>query len=593
MPLWTLFGLRKGKATTPWPRQRRCDGQEGVLGMPRFEPELRDRLRGMRRGLPDRGDHGRRPDEPAGAARGRLRPLRRLPALRRSLPDRRGDRLLRLGLRRRATAPDLLLSATSARRAAAPATRRRAAGFRRSLHIRHVDAGSCNGCESELQALNNPFYNLHRLGIFFTPSPRFADLLLVTGPVTYAMHEPLRRDLRGDAGAALGHGGRHLRGLGRHRRRRLCLRQRPGRRAAGRSLSAGLPAQSGGDHRGAADVPRPRAAAGEGRPPCRMTCCAAALAAWLVAALLALTGRAARARRACCSALGGLALHRRWPSLALAGRDCRRSALPLGMAGAASTFALAPEALWLMGFGLPGAILACLARHAGAAAERAGCSAPRASLIGALGVFGLQDAASFLVAWEIMSLGGAVMILGERLARETGRPVLFMLALLEAGAVALLLAFILLAGHAGSLSFADFAAAARAMPRAEQLFVGLLLLIGFGAKLGLLPFYEWFPGAYGAGSGATGALLSGVVLNAAFFGLSRGLIDWLPVDHASPRLDRRHLHRRRRRAQRDPDGALCLPAGRLARAAEPFLGRERLDRGLPAGRGADVPPGRA
>ena len=57
----------------------------------------------------------------------------------------------------------------------------------------------------------------------------------------------------------------------------------------------------------------------------------------------------------------------------------------------------------------------------------------------------------------------------------------------------------------------------------EQLFVGLLLLIGFGAKIGLLPFYEWFPGAYGAGSGATGAILSGVVLNAAFFALSRGL----------------------------------------------------------------------
>ncbi|WP_287850025.1 NADH-quinone oxidoreductase subunit B family protein, partial [Acidiphilium sp.] len=54
------------------------------------------------------------------------------------------------------------------------------------------DAGSCNGCESELQALNNPFYNLHRLGIFFTPSPRFADLLLVTGPVTHAMLGPLR-----------------------------------------------------------------------------------------------------------------------------------------------------------------------------------------------------------------------------------------------------------------------------------------------------------------------------------------------------------------------------------------------------------------
>src|SRR5581483_11819764 len=62
---------------------------------------------------------------------------------------------------------------------------------KRSLHIRHVDAGSCNGCESELNALNNPYYNLHRLGIFFTPSPRFADLLLVTGSVTYAMRGPL------------------------------------------------------------------------------------------------------------------------------------------------------------------------------------------------------------------------------------------------------------------------------------------------------------------------------------------------------------------------------------------------------------------
>ena len=157
---------------------------------------------------------------------------------------------------------------------------------------------------------------------------------------------------------------------------------------------------------------------------------------------------------------------------------------------------------------------------------------PRAS-IGALGVFGLQDAASFLVAWEIMSLGGAVMILGENLAVETGRPVLFMLALLEAGAVAMILAFVLLGRHAGSLSFADFAAGAAAMPRAEQLFVGLLLLVGFGAKLGLLPFYEWFPGAYGAGSGATGAVLSGVVLNAAFFALSRGLLGWLPPAPAS------------------------------------------------------------
>ncbi len=65
--------------------------------------------------------------------------------------------------------------------------------FRRSLHIRHVDAGSCNACESEIKALTNPYYDLHRLGVFFTPAPRHADLLLVTGPVTRAMEDALRQ----------------------------------------------------------------------------------------------------------------------------------------------------------------------------------------------------------------------------------------------------------------------------------------------------------------------------------------------------------------------------------------------------------------
>lgn len=65
--------------------------------------------------------------------------------------------------------------------------------FRRSLHIRHVDAGSCNACESEVKLLTSPYYDIHRLGLFFTPSPRHADLLLVTGASTRAMEEPLRR----------------------------------------------------------------------------------------------------------------------------------------------------------------------------------------------------------------------------------------------------------------------------------------------------------------------------------------------------------------------------------------------------------------
>ena len=63
----------------------------------------------------------------------------------------------------------------------------------RSLSIRQVDAGSCNGCELEIHALNNPLYNLEGLGIRFVASPRHADLLLVTGPVAKNMQVALTR----------------------------------------------------------------------------------------------------------------------------------------------------------------------------------------------------------------------------------------------------------------------------------------------------------------------------------------------------------------------------------------------------------------
>jgi len=191
MPLWTLFGLQKGKATTPWPRHGRDAGQDGVLGMPRFDAQL---------------------CEDGCSECAAVCPTEAIAVH----PERTGNERLEVdygrcvvcqlcveacpteaattshdwafGVRARS---DLVLSAGSAHAAEKRRPSASRAGFRRSLHIRHVDSGSCNGCESELQALNNPFYNLHRLGIFFTPSPRFADLLLVTGPVTYAMHAPL------------------------------------------------------------------------------------------------------------------------------------------------------------------------------------------------------------------------------------------------------------------------------------------------------------------------------------------------------------------------------------------------------------------
>src|SRR5436305_8748918 len=66
----------------------------------------------------------------------------------------------------------------------------------RSLAIRQVDAGSCNGCELEIHALNNAFYDLERFGFCFVASPRHADVLLVTGPVTKNMREALERTYR-------------------------------------------------------------------------------------------------------------------------------------------------------------------------------------------------------------------------------------------------------------------------------------------------------------------------------------------------------------------------------------------------------------
>lgn len=65
--------------------------------------------------------------------------------------------------------------------------------FGRALVVRHVDAGSCNGCELEIHALNGPHYNIEGLGVKFAASPRHADLLLVTGPVSRHLETALRR----------------------------------------------------------------------------------------------------------------------------------------------------------------------------------------------------------------------------------------------------------------------------------------------------------------------------------------------------------------------------------------------------------------
>ena len=251
-----------------------------------------------------------------------------------------------------------------------------------------------------------------------------------------------------------------------------------------------------------------------------------AFAAWVAAAVLvALRAPLGAARMALAGGVGAAIL----AALVALPDGTGAIVLPGGLAGEAVTFQLSGEALWLMGFGLVPALMASLLSTPGRSGEAGWLFGVAASLVGALGVFGLGNGAALLIAWEIMSLGGAAMVLSERLAVDAGRPVLFMLGLLETGAVAILAAVLLLAVASGSFSFAAFARAAPGLPLAANILVAVLLVVGFGAKLGLLPFYEWFPEAYGAGSGASGAILSGVVLNAAFYGLGRGLLDWAPA----------------------------------------------------------------
>ncbi|MDE2465847.1 MAG: hydrogenase 4 subunit B [Alphaproteobacteria bacterium] len=244
---------------------------------------------------------------------------------------------------------------------------------------------------------------------------------------------------------------------------------------------------------------------------------------WALAAVLALLGLATAARIGLslgCAA--GLAA-----ACAAMPEGGPMALLPFGIAGTGVGFSVSPMAAWLLLFGLAAALVTVVL---GPPRDTSGWSFGAAmALIGALGVFGLQDGIAFLVAWELMSLGGALLILSDRLTPETGRPVLFMLALLEVGSVALMLAILLLAGRGAGFAFADFPVAGASLSPVGAFWIGMLLLIGFGAKLGVLPFYEWFPSAYGAGSGASGALLSGVILNAAFFGLARGLTTWLPL----------------------------------------------------------------
>jgi Ni,Fe-hydrogenase III small subunit/ferredoxin len=193
MSIWLLRGLRDGVVTTRWPR--RAD-------------EYADAWRGPATVLPDAAMDDVEQLCPTGA----------IEAIDRLRIDQ--GRCILCG-RCVAARPDLFTWSTGATGPGAAALARRAlvvpeepetdeavaatraslaertAALRRSVHVRHVDAGSDGSEEWEIQALLGPVYDVHRLGIFFTASPRHADVLLVTGAGTPAMAGPLRTTYEG------------------------------------------------------------------------------------------------------------------------------------------------------------------------------------------------------------------------------------------------------------------------------------------------------------------------------------------------------------------------------------------------------------
>jgi len=199
MALWTYFGLARGRASSGWPRaDAQSVGQNDVHGLPELGAQPcaqgcqacvevcpTDALRSVLDGSDGAVATTRNVTLDYGRCIGCRRCLEVCPT-QTLQPGKHWDLATRMR-------EDLLVAPAGPAAALEQGLAERVARrFRHSLHIRHVDAGSCNGCESELQALFNPFYNLHRLGIFFTASPRAADLLLVTGTLTEPMREPLR-----------------------------------------------------------------------------------------------------------------------------------------------------------------------------------------------------------------------------------------------------------------------------------------------------------------------------------------------------------------------------------------------------------------
>ena len=147
-----------------------------------------------------------------------------------------------------------------------------------------------------------------------------------------------------------------------------------------------------------------------------------------------------------------------------------------------------------------------------------------------------DDAISFLVAWELMSIASYLLVTYEFERAESSRAAYVMLAMSEAGTIAVAFAFIMLAGTAGGLSFSGLRSAAPAVPDTLRLAVFLLSFFGFAVKAGLVPVNSWLPLAHPVAPTNISALLSAVIVNLGIYGIIRVNLDLAPTLGAAPGL---------------------------------------------------------
>lgn len=167
-------------------------------------------------------------------------------------------------------------------------------------------------------------------------------------------------------------------------------------------------------------------------------------------------------------------------------------------------------------------------RHASHAAGLDRTRAAYPVFLGSLSlVFGADDAFAFLLAWELMSLSSAILVVGGRPTPDVARTGYLYLTLTHLATAAIVVAFAILATTAGSTDFQAFGTAAASMPPLARDITFVLLLIGFGTKAGAIPLHVWLPRAHPVAPSHVSALMSGVMIKAGIYGIVRFGIDIL------------------------------------------------------------------